>query len=94
MFVAIELARSNAYHGAWALSSDSTELPVSAATARISATDAYYFCSKENMQAHGGMGFTWELDCHLYYRRAQLLALALGSKSYWQDLLIDRLQAA
>ncbi len=91
MFVTIELARSNAYHAAWALSSASTELPVAAATARISAIDAYYFCSKENMQAHGGMGFTWELDCHLYYRRAQLLALVLGSKSHWQDLLIDRL---
>ncbi len=91
MFVAIELARSNAYHGAWALSCTSEELPVSAATARLSAIDAYYFCSKENMQAHGGMGFTWELDCHLYYRRAQLLALTLGSKSHWQDLLIDRL---
>ena len=94
MFVAIELARSNAYHGAWALSCASAELPVSAATARLSAIDAYYFCSKENMQAHGGMGFTWELDCHLYYRRAQLLALTLGSKSHWQDLLIERLQGA
>ena len=39
------------------------------------------------------MGFTWEFDCHLYYRRANLLALGLGSLSQWEDRLIDRLQA-
>ncbi len=89
MFVAIELARSNAYYGAWALSSSSSSLTEAAAVARISATDAYYECSKENMQAHGGMGYTWELDCHLYYRRAQYLASLLGRQAYWKDRLIE-----
>lgn len=89
MFVAIELARSNAYYGAWALSSAADSLAEAAAVARISATDAYYECSKENMQAHGGMGYTWELDCHLYYRRAQYLASLLGSQAYWKDRLIE-----
>lgn len=89
MFVAIELARSNAYYGAWALSSGAGSLTEAAAVARISATDAYYECSKENMQAHGGMGYTWELDCHLYYRRAQYLASLLGSQAYWKDRLIE-----
>lgn len=88
MFVAIELAKSNAYYGAWALSTGSDSLTEAAAVARISATDAYYQCSKENMQAHGGMGYTWELDCHLYYRRARYLAAILGSQSYWKDRLI------
>lgn len=89
MFVAIELARSNAYYGAWALSTGDAALTEAAAVARISATDAFYECSKENMQAHGGMGYTWELDCHLYYRRAQYLASLLGSQSYWKDRLIE-----
>ncbi|MFK7732245.1 MAG: acyl-CoA dehydrogenase family protein [Pseudomonadales bacterium] len=89
MFVAIELARSNAYYGAWALSSGASNLTEAAAVARISATDAYYECSKENMQAHGGMGYTWELDCHLYYRRAQYLASLLGSQAYWKDRLME-----
>lgn len=89
MFVAIELARSNAYYGAWALSSGAENLTEAAAVARLSATDAYYECSKENMQAHGGMGYTWELDCHLYYRRAQYLASLLGSQAYWKDRLIE-----
>jgi acyl-CoA dehydrogenase len=42
---------------------------------------------------HGGMGFTWEFDCHMYYRRAKLLALTLGSTARWKDRLITRLQA-
>lgn len=94
MFVAKELAKSNAYYGAWALAADAPELPLAAATARVSAIDAYYLCSKENIQAHGGMGFTWEFDCHLYYRRAQNLSTLLGGNPYWKGLLVDRLLAA
>jgi acyl-CoA dehydrogenase len=94
MFVAKELAKSNAYYGAWALSADAPELALAAATARVSAIDAYYLCSKENIQAHGGMGFTWEFDCHLYYRRAQALSTLLGGNPYWKSLLVDRLLAA
>ncbi len=94
MFVAKELAKSNAYYGAWALASGADALPLAAATARVSATDAYWLCSKENIQAHGGMGFTWEFDCHLYYRRAQALSLMLGGNPYWKNLLVDRLLAA
>ena len=52
---------------------------MAAAAARISANEAFYLAAKENIQMHGGMGFTWEFDCHLYYRRAKLLALVLGS---------------
>lgn len=93
MYTAVELARSNCYYGAWALSSDAAELGVAAATARISATQAFHECSKENIQVHGGIGYTWESDCHLYYRRSKLLALNLGSEARWKDTLIDRLEA-
>ncbi len=92
MYVATELARSNCYYGAWALSADAPELPLAAATARLSTIKTNYLCSKENIQVHGGMGFTWEFDCHLYYRRAKLLALALGSEPEWQERLVDRLR--
>ena len=100
MFTALELARSNVYYGAWALScrgdgsSPSQLLPLAAATARVSATDAYYLCAKENVQVHGGMGFTWEFNCHLHYRRAQLLSLNLGGQPQWKNLLVDRLLAS
>jgi len=93
MYVGVELARSNAYYGAWALSKDAPELPVAAATARVAATEAYYQNAKENIQVHGGMGFTWEFDCHLHYRRSKLTGLMLGSARRWKDLLVTRLQA-
>jgi acyl-CoA dehydrogenase len=92
MYVSATLARSNCYYAAWALSTESAELPVAAATARVSATQAYQHCAKNNIQVHGGMGFTWEFDCHLYYRRSNLLALSLGALSSWEDKLIDRLR--
>ena len=93
MYVSATLARSNAYYGAWALSTNAAELPEAAATARISATQAFQHCAKNNIQVHGGMGFTWEFDCHLYYRRSNALALSLGSLSYWEDLLIERMRS-
>jgi alkylation response protein AidB-like acyl-CoA dehydrogenase len=93
MFVAVELAKSNAYYAAWALSSDTKELKLASATARVSASDAYYDISKENIEVHGGMGFTWEFDCHLYYRRAQYLASVIGTQPVWQDKLVDALIA-
>lgn len=94
MYVAATLARANAYYGAWALSSNAPELPLAAATARVSASKAYLHCARNGIQVHGGMGFTWEFDCHLYYRRANLLAIALGGQTEWEDRLIDRMKAA
>ncbi len=92
MYVGIELARSNAYYGAWALSTQSSQLPIAAAAARVAACDAYYFASKENIQAHGGMGYTWEVDCHLFYRRAKLLAVQAGGPGVWKEKLVRRLE--
>lgn len=94
MYIAITLARSNGYYGAWALDANAAALPIAAATARVSATQAFYQCARENIQIHGGMGFTWEFDCHMYYRRAKLLAVNLGSLHRWQDLLVTRLEAS
>ena len=92
MYIAHTLARSNCYYGAWALSTDAPELNVAAATARVSATGAFHECSKENIQTHGGMGFTWEFDCHLYYRRSKLLSLNLGAVPRWKDRLVTQLE--
>jgi acyl-CoA dehydrogenase len=92
VYVAVQLARSNAYYGAWALHTDAAELPVAAALCRVAATEAGWQASKENIQTHGGMGFTWQFDCHLYYRRAKLLGLALGSAREWKLRLVDELK--
>ena len=92
MYIAATLARSNSYYGAWALSTDAAELPIAAATARVSATEAFHLCSKENIQTHGGMGFTWEFDCHMFYRRSKLLSVNLGSLPRWKDRLITAVE--
>lgn len=86
------LARSNCYYGAWALNTNAPELPLAAATARVGATQAYYYASKENIQTHGGMGFTWEFDCQFHYRRAKLLSVNIGSEGAWQDKLIGAVE--
>jgi alkylation response protein AidB-like acyl-CoA dehydrogenase len=92
MYVSATLARSNCYWAAWALSTGSPELPVAAASARVAATPAYQPCARDNIQVHGGMGFTWAFDCHLHYRRSNLLALSLGAASRWEDRLVDLLR--
>jgi acyl-CoA dehydrogenase len=92
MYVSMTLARSNCYYAAWALSTNAAELPVAAATARVSGIQAFQHCSTNNIQVHGGMGFTWQFDCHLLYRRSNTLALSLGSQSHWEKELIDRMR--
>jgi len=93
ILVMVELARSNALYAASALEADTPDLPAAAATARIAATRAYEVAARENLQLHGGIGYTWEANCHFHYRRARLLALNLGSAEVWESKLIDALTA-
>ena len=92
VFVKNEVARANAYYGAWALSCDAPELPLAAAAARVAASAAYWHAAKENIQTHGGIGVTWEADCHFFYRRARHLGLILGAPREWKRRLADRLE--
>ena len=93
LYAAIQIATSNGYYAAWALSEDNDELPVSACSTRVAASEAFCLGSEEMIQMHGGVGFTWEYDCHLFFRRAKLLSLALGSPSAWREKLVQRLEA-
>ena len=94
LYAALEIARSNCWYAAWALAEDDPGLPLAACTARVAASDACTEASVEMVQLFGGAGFTWELDCHLFYRRARNLALALGPPAEWRDRLVDCLAAA
>jgi len=87
----IELARVHAYYGAWALSSCAQQLPLAAAAARVAATTAFNFAAEEGIEIHGGIGFTWEMDCHLYLRRARYLGQLIGSEHAWRGQLADEL---
>ncbi|HEX4710479.1 acyl-CoA dehydrogenase family protein, partial [Phenylobacterium sp.] len=92
IYIKNELARSNAYYGAWALNTDAPEMPIAASAARIAASEAFWFASKENIQTHGGIGFTWEMDCHLYYRRSRQLGLVAGAPRVWKERLVSHLE--
>jgi alkylation response protein AidB-like acyl-CoA dehydrogenase len=94
MFVKIELARSNAYYAAWALSSAQDKLPLAAAYARVLAVDAYAFAAQENVQVHGGIGFTWEANPHLYMKRCKHLEGLLGGNLVWRGKLMRHIEQA
>ncbi|RDV06562.1 acyl-CoA dehydrogenase [Sphingorhabdus pulchriflava] len=87
--VEVELARSNAYFGAWAADESPDDLPASASAARLTALTAFENGARENLQVHGGIGYTQEANCHFYYRRERTLALGLGGRDYWTDRLIN-----
>lgn len=84
----LELARSNAYYGAYAAATNAPDLPAAASAARIAASHAFEAMATDMIQMHGGVGFTWEYDCHLFYRRAKWLALAFGAPAHWEDRLV------
>jgi alkylation response protein AidB-like acyl-CoA dehydrogenase len=92
VFVKNEVARANAYYGAWALSTDAPELPLAAAAARVAGCAAYWMASKEMIQTYGGIGVTWEADCHFFFRRARHLGLVVGAPRDWKRRLADRLE--
>jgi len=91
-FAEIELASCNALQAARLLA-DGKPVAAAAATARIGASSAYERIARDNLQFHGGIGFTWEADCHFHYRRARTLALNIGSVEFWSDRLMDALQS-
>ena len=91
MLAAIEMARSNCYFGAASLDGAADQLREATAVARISATEAFRLCARQNIQIHGGIGITWESDAQLYYRRAQSLASSPGSSTFWKERLMQLL---
>lgn len=87
-----QLARAHCYYGAWALACGDDELLIAAAAARVSSIRALTYAAQENIQVHGGMGYTWELDCHLFYRRARQQALMLGDEELWNEQISQILE--
>jgi alkylation response protein AidB-like acyl-CoA dehydrogenase len=91
MLVAVESARSAAYYATWAASVGDEELALVAPLAKSYCSEAYFTCAAENIQIHGGIGFTWEHDAHLYFKRAKSSELMFGDPSYHRAILADRL---
>jgi alkylation response protein AidB-like acyl-CoA dehydrogenase len=91
MLLEVESAKSAAYYAGWAAAEDSEELPVVASLAKSYCSEAYFHAAAENIQIHGGIGFTWEHDAHLYFKRAKSSELLLGDPSYHRELLAQRI---
>ncbi len=91
MLVAVESARSAAYYAGWAATADAAELRIAAPLAKAYCADAYYSVAAETIQVHGGIGFTWEHDAHLYFKRAKSTQLMLGDSATWRAELADRI---
>jgi alkylation response protein AidB-like acyl-CoA dehydrogenase len=91
MLLEVESAKSAAYYAGWTAAEDSEELPVVACLAKAYCSDAYFHAAAENIQIHGGIGFTWEHDAHLYFKRAKSSELLLGDPTYHRELLAQRI---
>ncbi|MEX2394389.1 MAG: acyl-CoA dehydrogenase family protein [Actinomycetota bacterium] len=91
MLLRLESAKSAAYYAAWAATEDNEELFTAASLAKAYCTESYFTNSRENIQVHGGIGFTYEHDAHLYYRRAKTSELLLGDPTYHRELIATRL---
>ncbi|MCZ7531709.1 MAG: acyl-CoA/acyl-ACP dehydrogenase [Acidimicrobiia bacterium] len=91
MLLEVESSKSAAYYSAWAAAEESDELPVVASLAKAYCSDAYFHCAAENIQIHGGIGFTWEHDAHLYFKRAKTSEILLGDATYHRELLAQRI---
>ncbi|HLI43525.1 MAG TPA: acyl-CoA dehydrogenase family protein [Acidimicrobiales bacterium] len=91
MLLEVESAKSAAYYAGWAAAEDNDELPVTACLAKAYCSEAYFHAAAENIQIHGGIGFTWEHDAHLYFKRAKSSELILGDPAYHRELLAQRI---
>jgi len=91
MLLEVESAKSAAYYAGWAAADHSDELPVVASLAKAYCSEAYFHAAAENIQIHGGIGFTWEHPAHLYFKRAKSSELLLGDPAYHRELLAQRI---
>ena len=87
MLVQVESARSASYFAACTAAEDGEDLPLAASLAKAYCSDAYFRCAAENVQIHGGIGFTWEHDAHLYLKRAKSSETLLGDASHHRELV-------
>jgi alkylation response protein AidB-like acyl-CoA dehydrogenase len=91
MLLEVESAKSAAYYGMWCASEMNDELPSVASLAKAYCSEAYFHSAAENIQIHGGIGFTWEHPAHLYFKRAKSSELLFGDPTYHRELLAQRI---
>ena len=90
MLLDVELAKSAAYYAAQAAAAGDPEWPALASLAKAAASETYLHTAVECIQIHGGIGFTWDNDTHLWFKRAKSSELFLGQPSYHREFLMQR----
>ena len=90
LLLEVELAKSAAYYAAQAAAVEDPEWPALASLAKASASEAYLQTAIATIQLHGGIGFTWDNDTHLWFKRAKSSEVFLGQPSYHRELLMQR----
>jgi alkylation response protein AidB-like acyl-CoA dehydrogenase len=90
MLLDVELAKSASYCAAQAAAADDPEWPALACLAKAAASETYLHTAAECIQIHGGVGFTWDNDTHLWFKRAKSSEVFLGQPSYHRELLMKR----
>jgi len=91
MLLDVETAKTAAHYAAWAAAAGSDELGAAANLAKAHCAEAYFRVAGDNIQVHGGIGFTWEHDAHLYFKRATASQLLFGDPVYHRELLAERI---
>ena len=91
MLLEVESAKSAAYYAGWCAAEMNDELPSTASLAKAYCSEAYFHAAAENIQIHGGIGFTWEHPAHLYFKRAKSSELLFGDPTYHRELLAQRI---
>jgi alkylation response protein AidB-like acyl-CoA dehydrogenase len=91
MLILVESSKSITYYAAWAVAEALDDAPLAAAMAKAYTSDAYRHCSAENIQIHGGVGFTWEYDCHLYFKRAKAIEVTYGDPTAHRERVAELL---
>jgi alkylation response protein AidB-like acyl-CoA dehydrogenase len=87
MLVEVESSKSAAYYAAWAVANDVAEAPLAAAMAKAYCSDAYRRTAGEGIQIHGGIGFTWEHDMHIYFKRAKSSEVTFGDATWNREIV-------
>ncbi len=91
MMVAVECAKAATIYAAWAIATGADDAAIAAATAKATAGDAYRQVTAKAIQLHGGLGFTWEHDLHIYYKRAMSGDVTYGDATWNRELVAERL---
>jgi alkylation response protein AidB-like acyl-CoA dehydrogenase len=91
MLVLSESGRSATYYAAWAVEADAPDRSLAASMAKAYVSDAYRKVAGDGIQVHGGIGFTWEHDMHLYFKRAKASEVTLGDATYHRELVAQAL---